>query len=471
MKMKIITSAVTTTLFLASREFAGAIEGDEPERIVIGPDYKSDPAWFDCSDCDKGERIDLFMPIANTTFNCEPEDFPELLPECSVNCGQIYGTPGTRNITVYIPSGFDDSNAAALQIGIEDTDFFYNYDAYKSEGANFTTDDGYEMNITSYYPNVMDNLVGAEDEERSLPMFVYVAVGLAGPGSIAAYGDVNCGDNPGTERSIELVTVSDAYAEFLAFEVLPYVANHPDIKAKYPNFRFTDDPLGRVVSGQSNGGAAAFKTVFLRPDLFGTAIGFSAAIAEAGYNLTSDDEYPLNNADFWVPPPDGQGLIAAEPLRDGRFYLMAGENDVGTENGCISGNPTASAPTKYNNFAVANNETAIALAKKGYEVRFVYGLDACHTDKKWNAAEEPNAMLWAWSAWKDQLESDNTTSVGTVESDDEGDDRTSLATDDGSSIAGESTTTDSGSVATAAAGTIGSIVAGIGAIIASVALL
>ena len=121
MKMKIITSAVSTTLFLASREFAVAIEGDEPERIVIGPDYKSDPAWFDCSDCDKGERIDLFMPIANTTFNCEPEDFPELLPECSVNCGQIYGTPGTRNITVYIPSGFDDSNAAALQIGIEDT--------------------------------------------------------------------------------------------------------------------------------------------------------------------------------------------------------------------------------------------------------------------------------------------------------------------------------------------------------------
>ena len=139
--------------------------------------------------------------------------------------------------------------------------------------------------------------------------------------------------------------------------------------------------------------------------------------------------------------------------------------------GIFGGGPAATPQTKYTNIVVANNETAIALAKKGYEVRFVYGLDACHTDAKWNAAEEPNAMLWAWSAWKDQLKSDNTTSVGTAESDDEGDDRTSLATDNGSSIAGESTTTDSGSVASAAATTIGSIVAGIGAIIASVALL
>jgi len=433
--MKFVT--IATTLYLTSLyKIVGANEGNEPERIIVGPDYTTDLAWFNCSDCEKGTRFDLFMPIADTTFNCEPDDFRELNLKCTPNCGQIYGTPGTRNITVYIPAAFDDSDEAAVHIDIEGTDYFHNYDAYKSLGVDLTTWDGREFPLTTAYPNLMDNLIGAEDENdegRSLPTFVYVAVGLAGPGSIQADegGAANCGDGPGTPRAIELGTVSDAYAEFIALEVLPYVANHADIKAKYPNFHFTEDPLGRVIQGESNGGAAAFKAVFLRPDLFGTAIGISPALAQQAYFLSSDDKYPLNNAEFFVPPPEGQGLIAAEPLQNGRFYLNANENDVGTENGCRMGGPTPAAPTTYNNFLTGSNETANALAKKGYEVRFAYGVNACHTDLKIVANEVPKALLWAWSAWKDKVES----------SSDEDDVDVGLLVDDSGSVVTATTTT------------------------------
>ena len=62
--------------------------------------------------------------------------------------------------------------------------------------------------------------------------------------------------------------------------------------------------------------------------------------------------------------------------------------------------PAAYPNTTYHDFLVGNNETAIALAKKGHEVRFVYGLDACHTDWKLYFSEYPNSIIWAWSAWK-----------------------------------------------------------------------
>ena len=281
----------------------------------------------------------------------------------------------TESQPVHNPRPLFRTLSLSLSLSLSLLDWF----TYENLGVKLQTPDGREFPFDSAYQNLLDNLVGAEDETRSLPPFVYMAVGLAGPGSQAAFGaPLNCGNGPGTPRSIELVTVSDAYAKFIAYEVLPWVANHPDIKAKYPNFRFTDDPLGRVVLGQSNGGSNAFKMVFFRyvtmhyvmlfsllgrlemlimfalfrfhmcifglssrtlllctrPDLFGTAVGHSAGLVQQGEPLSSDEEYPLNNAELWVPPPDGQGLIAAKPLEKGRYYINVNENDVGTKNGC-----------------------------------------------------------------------------------------------------------------------------------------
>ena len=377
-------------------------EAAEVERSTVGPDYTIDPAWNACTDCEKGERFELYMPIANTTFNCEPEDFPFLKEMCQSNCGQEYGPPGTRNITVIIPDSYNDGDDAAVLIDIEGTDWTRN----TQNSPPLPTPDGGEVAIQDLYSNLMDNLIGASNDDRSLPPFVYVAVGLAGPGSAAAFGDPdNCGDGEGTPRADELATVSDRYANFIGLEVLPYIENHPDIIAKYPNFHFTDDPVGRVVTGQSNGGVAAFKMVFFRPDLFGNMFGYSPAFNRHGNNLTSDEIYPLDNAEFWVQPPEGQALIESTPVNGkGRYYLNANQNDLGSDNACIAGYNYSEPRYKYDSILVGNNESAKALAEKGHEVKFVYGLDACHTDPKFTLQEAPNAVLWAFDAWKKKLE-------------------------------------------------------------------
>jgi len=429
--------AATTTLYLLSS--IPKILGAVVDRIVVGPTYTtSDPAWFspaseNCADCNKGIRIDLFMPIGDTTYNCDPNDWPNLLnrpsdwnesdkyPLCVPNCGQREGegTPGTRNMTVYIPADFDDSKPAPLHIELEGSDYFFKYDKFKQiPGMNFTTPDGRTMELQYLFPNLMDTLIGSDDEDRSLPSFVYVALGLAGPGQTDAFfGSPNCGDGCHTARATELITVSGEYAQFIAYEVLPYIENHPEIKARYPNFRFSEDPRARVIQGQSNGGAAAFKAAFFRPDLFGNAIGYSPAIDQQGCkNLTSDDEYPLNNADFWVPPPKGKGVIAATPLTNhkARFWLNANQNDTGTEHGCILGQPAPHPGGQYGNFLVAANETAIALANRGNEVVFVYGQNACHTDQKIYQMEGANAVIWAWSEWKKIVSMNETTPTSTT---------------------------------------------------------
>lgn len=387
----------------------------KPHKKTIGPQYYTNPAFFKAfnetptglvyepsSDHATSKRFDLEMPIANTLFDCDPAKFP-LKDKCSVNCGQKWGTPGTRNITVIIPAEFDDSRPVGLLLDIEGTDWTISMPEEIQKTS--VTPENKTFDISNVFQALMDRFVGAKKDKFSLPPFVYIGLSLAGPGSFDFLtGDDNCGDGPGTPRDIELVTVSDRYTRFLTDEVLPYVANHPSIKAKYPNFKFTDDPVGRVVQGQSNGGGAAFKAVWFHPEKFGVAVSRSPALLFGNLTTQNHTEYPLENADFWVPQPDGLGIIAnSEPVRKHhkrRFWINANERDSGTPNQC--GPPGA--PTKYGNILTASENTANLLAAKGHEVRYVYGLGACHTDNNIIFQELPNALTWAFSEWKKKLE-------------------------------------------------------------------
>lgn len=430
----------------------------EVERLDIGPDYTTDPAFLSQS-LSNGERFDLFMPIEGTYYNCEKEDFPDLKDLCFPYCGQVYPVDklGTRNITVYIPSSYEDGDEAALHLDLEGTDGMVN-------NVNLTLWDGNVIDSNKFMVNMIDSLMDSED----VPPFVYVAMGLAGPGGPSAFlfGPDNCADGVGTPRMYELCPVSDEYPNFIENKVLPWVANHPKIKDKYPNFKFTMDPAARVVQGQSNGGAMAVKIAFLKPDLFGTAVGFSPALVQQGYNLTSDDVHPLNNAELWVPEPEGQALIANAPYGGGRYYLNVNDRDVGRRpDMCIGGYPAEipsdPPPTRYNDFVEGNNMTAMALAEKGYEVRFVYGLGACHTDMRVTFAEYPNAIIWAWSAWKEKLEAmDSKNGTGAVTGGDDGSDSNAQ---DSSGTATGGDDENSGGVAAAAA-----LVLGTSAFVASI---
>ena len=46
---------------------------------------------------------------------------------------------------------------------------------------------------------------------------------------------------------------------------------------------------------------------------------------------------------------------------------------------------------------------AIALAARGLEVKFVYGLNACHTDSGVQLQERVPALIWAMAPWKKKL--------------------------------------------------------------------
>ena len=56
-----------------------------------------------------------------------------------------------------------------------------------------------------------------------------------------------------------------------------------------------------------------------------------------------------------------------------------------------------------NDILTATNETAIALANKGMDVRYVYGLDACHTDPRLQLEQRVPALIWAMAPWKEKL--------------------------------------------------------------------
>ena len=56
-----------------------------------------------------------------------------------------------------------------------------------------------------------------------------------------------------------------------------------------------------------------------------------------------------------------------------------------------------------NDILTATNETAIALANKGMDVRYVYGLDACHTDGALQLEQRVPALIWAMAPWKEKL--------------------------------------------------------------------
>lgn len=334
---------------------------------TTGPDYTVDPATEPCSACKQGLSFELYMPIQDTLYNCDPEDFPSLLdgpPGCQDGfCGQIDGIQGTRNITVYIPDVYEDGD----EIGV------------------MVVQDGFAY--VEPITNTMENLIGAEDDARSLPPFVLVA--------IPSGGAVECG-----QRSIEYDTLSDTYARFASDEVLPFVTNHPDIKAKYPNLKITDNPAGRAGFGCSSGGAAAFGMAFLSPNLFGIVVAYSTSLVQ----LQPSADRPLGMAELWALQPEGQELIATTPKKSIRIFHHVNDNDFGTPGQCIGDGEAIPVSWELPNWVEANNQTAAALTAKGYDnTRYAYGLNACHCDWAQMSQDMPNTLVWAWQEWKEKI--------------------------------------------------------------------
>ena len=53
--------------------------------------------------------------------------------------------------------------------------------------------------------------------------------------------------------------------------------------------------------------------------------------------------------------------------------------------------------------AGAANAQDLIMANKGMDVRFVYGLGACHTDVRLQLEQRVPALVWAMAPWKEKL--------------------------------------------------------------------
>lgn len=358
--------AAETTQFLQTERFlapfAEASSSSDVSSTVsgtyaIGPKFTADPATVNYSLVPKGRLFTFNMSVsASRYYNCTH-------PTLTTNCDK------ERQILVYIPHQYEDGAEAGLLIM---QDFLGRSD------------------YSNVLMNIMDNMIGSSDPNRSLPLFVLVCIHSANA----------MHDGVGSMRDLEYDTVSGRYAAFVENEVLPAVTANKAIRAKFPSFRITSDPEGRASLGCSSGGLAALGMAWFRPDLFRRVIAYSASVVLKDQYLTSNQSFPLGGWDFIE-------LISNSEKKPLRIFHSSSEFDLGTHKipwitgGCSGSehNIENIDPNGHNDWVLANNLTARALEAKSYDTRYAYARGACHCDGRVVNHDLPNSLAWLWQGW------------------------------------------------------------------------
>ncbi|MEO8482698.1 MAG: alpha/beta hydrolase-fold protein [Acidobacteriota bacterium] len=241
----------------------------------------------------------------------------------------------TRNVWVYVPAGYVPGTELPLMVD---------------------HDGRADAVIQSQLIVVLDNLIA----EKRLPMMAGVFI-------------ANGGDFRPSERSLEYDTVSGKYAEFIEHEVLP-------LAEKNGNVRFTKDPDGRGVIGQSSGSAAALAMAWFHPEWYHRVISYSGTFV----NIQNNEQYPRG---AWAYH---EALISRTPKKPIRIWLEVGSRDNGWN----------VAETTYRNWPLANNRMAEVLKARGYEYQYVWAENAGHVERGVERQTLEEAMEWAWKTYK-----------------------------------------------------------------------
>ena len=263
---------------------------------------------------------------AVSSFSIKSEDSP-LYP--GVN------GPYVRNIWVYVPAGYVPGKPLPLMVDHDGR-------------ANAV--------IQSELISVLDNLIA----EKRLPMMAAVFI-------------ANGGDVRGrSQRSLEYDTVSGKYAEYIEQVVLP-------LAEKSANVRFTKDPDGRGVIGQSSGAAAAFAMAWFHNDLYHRVISYSGTFV----NIKSGPDAPHGAWEYH------EHLIPQSDKKPIRIWMEVGSQDNGFNS------PEGS----YRNWPLANNRMAEALKAKGYEYQYLWADQAGHVERGVERQTIGEAMEWVWKTY------------------------------------------------------------------------
>jgi enterochelin esterase-like enzyme len=307
---------------------------------VVGPEYRIDPALTD-QGRPKGRQFEFSMPLAQSRIF--RGDDPTLEPAKKP-------VRKERRIFVYIPAAYQDGTAAPVLV------------VHDGPGP------------LSLIRNAFDNLTSASDPSRRLPACVVLAVENGGS------------DSKNSQRGLEYDTMSERLARFIHEEVLPAVAQNPEIRAAYPKFALTRDPEGRAVMGCSSGGAAALTMAWFRPDLFRRVIAYSGTFVDQ-----QDDDAPeeaLFPYGAWEYH-SSKRLIETTNKKPLRIFTHVSENDNGAQN------PEES----HRNWVMAGERTAAALKAKGYPYRYVFSRASGHCESKIYEQTLADALAWVWQGY------------------------------------------------------------------------
>ncbi len=202
----------------------------------------------------------------------------------------------------------------------------------------------------------LDNLIA----EHRVP--VVIAISIAN----------GSGDAQGSQRGLEYDTMSGRYAEFVEKEVLPLVESKCKVK-------LTKDPEGRATTGCSSGAACALTMAWYRPDLYRRVLSYSGTFVNQQWPHNPETPHGA-----WGYP---EHLIADTPKKPLRIWMEVGDRDLYNPN---------SMHDKMHDWVVANEETAKALAAKGYPYQFVFARNCGHCEGSVKQQTLPEALEWLW---------------------------------------------------------------------------
>jgi enterochelin esterase family protein len=183
------------------------------------------------------------------------------------------------------------------------------------------------------------------------------------------------GDAQGNERGLEYDTMSGKYAEFVETEVLPRVE-------KEANVKLTKDPEGRCTTGCSSGGSCAIIMAWYHPEWYHRVLTYSGTFV--------NQQWP------WNPETPGgcwelhKTLIPNSPAKPLRIWMEVGDKDLL--------NPNVMKDNMHD-WVLANENTAKALAAKGYHYQFVFAKNARHCDGGVKQQTWPEALEYVWKGY------------------------------------------------------------------------
>lgn len=240
--------------------------------------------------------------------------------------------PGTQHTYwIYVPAQYDPTKPTAVMI-------FNDGQAMKAEPGDVQAQ------------HVLDNLI----YRREIPVMLGVFINPGRRPDQPEPSPKDWGDKT-TNRADEYNPPTDKYARVIVEELMP---------ALKKEYNISPNPELHGIMGSSSGGCAAFATAWFRPDYFRKVITFVGSYTD----IRGEYIYPE--------------LVATSERKPIRIFLQDGRND----------NRYTTNPNR--DWFHQNVRLAAALAQKGYELNYTWGIG--NHGQKQGGAIFPEMMRWLW---------------------------------------------------------------------------